>query len=237
MKLTPQLLQAAVSGCTLANAEKYAPGLNAAIEKYGINTPLRLAHFLAQIGHESIGFSATRESMNYSVEAILKTFSRARISEADAKTFGRLDKPARPANQSAIANLAYGGAWGLTNLGNTKPGDGWKYRGGGLMQTTGKKNYSDAGRAIGVDLVTNPDLLNVPENATMSAGAFWHSRNLNALADTDSGAWNEADKAVFVAITGKINGGINGIADREARFLRARAALGIPAPLKVPKAA
>ena len=97
------------------------------MERYEINTPLRQAHFLAQIGHESNGLKSVTESLNYSVDGLLKTFSRSRISEADAKKYGRT--ATQPANQEMIANTVYGGEWGLKNLGNSQPGDGFKFRG------------------------------------------------------------------------------------------------------------
>lgn len=95
--------------------------------KYGIDTPRRQAHFIAQVGHESASFKILRENLNYSVDGLLKNFSRSRISEADANKYGRTNT--QPANQQAIANAIYGGAWGLKNLGNTGFGDGWKFRG------------------------------------------------------------------------------------------------------------
>ena len=232
MQLTSRLLQAAVMGCNFENASKRVAGINLAVDKYGISTPLRLAHFLAQIGHESIGLSASTESLNYTPEALIKTFSRARITEADAHKFGR--SAASAANQPELAERVYGGVWGLRNLGNTVKGDGYKFRGRGPMQITGRANYREVGKALGMDLETYPELINTGNAYALSAGYYWHSRGLNAIADKDSGAWNEADKAVFMDITRRINGGVNGWQDRQARFIQARAALGISAPLKVP---
>lgn len=199
MKLTATQLQAAVIGCTAAEAAKFLGPINDTLGLYKIgDTPLRVAHFLAQIGHESGGFNAVRE-------------------------------------------IASGAAYeGRKALGNTQPGDGVKFKGRGVIQITGRTNYTALGKAFGLDLLSNPALLETPEYAVKSAGWYWASRNINAIADLDTGAWGPNDKAVFVRITKAINGGVNGIADREARFIHARQALGFPAPLKappVPKAA
>ena len=108
-------------------------------------TPLKhLAYILATPYLETGGkMQPVRENLNYSVDGLLKTFGRHRISESDARKFGR--SGGRPANQEAIANIIYGGEWGRQNLGNTHPGDGWKYRGGGLPQVTGRANFRKFG--------------------------------------------------------------------------------------------
>jgi len=108
-------------------AAQWISALTHAMERYQITTPLRQAHFLAQIGHESNGLKSVTESLNYSVDGLLKTFSRSRISEADAKKYGRT--ATQSANQQMIANTVYGGEWGLKNLGNSQQGDGFKFRG------------------------------------------------------------------------------------------------------------
>lgn len=106
--------------------------------------PRWLAYMLATAHHETGGkFTASIESLNYSVDGLLKTFSRERISEADARRLGR--SASRPADQVAIANAIYGGAWGAKNLGNTEAGDGWRFRGRGLLQITGRSNYAKYG--------------------------------------------------------------------------------------------
>lgn len=110
-------------------------------------TPLRhLAYILATPYLETGGrMQPVRESLNYSVDALLTKFGRHRISEADARRYGR--SGSRPANQQAIANIIYGGEWGRKNLGNTQPDDGWRYRGGGLAQITGRANFTKFGLA------------------------------------------------------------------------------------------
>lgn len=109
------------------------------------DTPLKhLAYILATPYLETGGkMQPIRENLNYSVDGLLKTFGRHRISEADARKYGRAG--GRPANQEAIANIIYGGEWGRENLGNTQPGDGWRFRGGGLAQITGRANYGKFG--------------------------------------------------------------------------------------------
>jgi putative chitinase len=105
-----------------------------------------------------------------------------------------------------IANIVYAG-----RMGNTEPGDGWKYRGRGLFQVTGRANYAACGDALGLDLIRQPELLEKPQHACMSAAWFWASRGLNTLADAGQ----------FDKITQLINGGQNGAADRKALYARA----------------
>lgn len=168
---------------TAANADTYVTALNAAFDKFGINTPKRIAAFLSQTGHESAQFASTVEGLNYKVSALLTTFGRHRISEADARRYGRDDAKGQKANQQAIANAIYGGEWGKKNLGNTQVGDGWKYRGRGWLQVTGRANYKACGDALGVDLLTNPELLEQPKYAALSAAWFFSKNGLLALAD------------------------------------------------------
>jgi putative chitinase len=156
--------------------------------------------------------SCLQESLNYSVDAILKLFGRHRISEADARRYGRT--PAQKADQVALANILYGGAFGAKNLGNTEQGDGWRFRGRGLKQLTGRSNYKRCGDAIGLDLVGSPNLLLEPGPAAMSAAWFWHANGLNAL----------ADKSDVVAMTKRINGGDIGLPQRQALFKAAMTA-------------
>ncbi|SHL87833.1 Predicted chitinase [Hymenobacter psychrotolerans DSM 18569] len=167
---------AALVGTTSAEADKFLGPINETLAKYNINTKLRVAHFLAQIGHESCGLDAVRE-------------------------------------------YASGAAYeGRKDLGNTQKGDGVKFRGRGLIQITGRANYYALGRAFGVDLEAEPWLLETSRLAALSAGWYWNSRSLNAMADGN----------FFDTITKRINGGTNGYADRMNHFLVAAKALGIP---------
>ena len=172
-----------------------------AMEKYQINTPLRQAHFLSQVGHESNDFRNVKENLNYKVESLLSLFGRHRISEADARRYGRT--PTQSANQEAIANCIYGGEWGAKNLGNTSPGDGAKYIGRGLIQVTGKSNYANfSARYYGdTRLIITPELLELPLLAAMSAASYWYEKNLNSLADKDD----------VRAIRKVVNGGVIGL--------------------------
>lgn len=167
---------------------------------------LRMIHFFAQVTHES-GFRPAEENLNYSVAGLKATFSRQRISNAQCEALGR--KPGRPADKPGIANTVYGGSWGRTNLGNTEPGDGWRYRGRGLIQLTGRSNY----RRTGAEYEVNPDLVLTPAGSIKAATDFWRTRGLNAASDADDVA----------RVTRIINGGDNGLADRKALTAKLKA--------------
>ena len=202
---------AAATGATRENAAKYEPFISDACRAHEINTPMRIAGFLSQIGVESGGLSRIVENLNYKVEAILALFGRHRITGDEARLYGRNDVTSQKANQEALANILYGGEFGRKNLGNTEPGDGWKVRGRGLKQLTGRSNYERCGAALGLDLAGNPDLLLEPVNAALSAGWFWNTNGLNAIADTGD----------VTAMTKRINGGDIGLADRKKLYVAA----------------
>lgn len=157
--------------------------------------PARMHGFMATIAVETGGLRSVEESLNYTPEALISNFSRERISEADARKYGRTK--GHPADQQAIANLIYGGPWGKKNLGNTEPGDGWRYRGGGMGQTTGRANY----RKLGFE--DNPEDLRDPVIAFATAVQEWTKRGCNAIADGGN----------LKALRIKWNGGTNGYAD------------------------
>jgi putative chitinase len=186
-----------------------------AAARFGINTKLREAHWLGQMAHESKGFEVMRESLNYSAAGLLATFSRSRISEADCYAYGRTKD--HPANQPVLANILYGGPFGRQNLGNTEPGDGFKFRGRGFKQLTGRANYLACSLAVYGDqrLIEEPELLEEPEAASLSAAWFWKANNLNPMADRDD----------IAGITRKINGGTLGLAERKAWVEKFKAAL------------
>lgn len=213
--LTPAILSAACQ-CMTSDANKYAAPLQTACDRYSINTPQRLAAFLAQIGHESASLSATAESFDYSVAALMTTFPRE-MSFPMAQKYGRAstEKVAPLARQMQIASIVYSNRFGN---GATSTGDGWTYRGSGLVGTTFKANYKAAGDDLKVDLVANPDLVrNDASTAALVAGFFWINHGLNSLADSGD----------FEAITRRINPAMAGAADRDKRFVRAKVALGI----------
>lgn len=148
--------------------------------KNGFSTNNRLACFMGQGWVES-KLLPKRESFNYSVQGLLDNFSRSRISLDDAKKYGRTET--RTANQEAIANLLYGGEWGKRNLGNTQVGDGFKYRGRGIFQITGRANYAKLTRDTGIDFLNNPDLLLEEANSIIGAIWYWKQRALDTYAD------------------------------------------------------
>ena len=170
------------------------------MEKFQINTPLRLCHFLAQCGHESNNFKATQENLNYSAKGLLGIFKKYFPTEAKALEYER--KPEK------IANLVYGGRMGN---GAEASGDGFKYRGRGFIQLTGKDNYSAFNKSVTEDVVANPDLV-ATKYPLLSAAWYWNSRNLNASADKGD------TEAVVTEITKKVNGGTIGLADRLKHF-------------------
>ncbi|MDU3815781.1 MAG: glycoside hydrolase family 19 protein [Pantoea sp.] len=180
-----------------------------AMSKYGINTPLRQAHFIAQTGHESSGFRKVEEGLNYSESALLSMFSK-RITPAQAKKYGCNEL--HPANQKMIASIIYANRNGN---GDIESGDGYRYRGRGLIQITGKANYAALAEQLGADVVDNPDLLTGYKLAAESAAAWWKNHGLNELADSDDVA----------RITRVINGGTNGLDDRKSRLTKAKGIL------------
>jgi len=208
MMLTSVEQLMAATGCTKERATLYLPFLQGTMKAYAITSPRRMAGFLSQISHESARLSQVEESLNYSVDALLKMFGRHRITDTQARQFGR--KPGRAANQEAIANALYGGAWGSKNLGNTQEGDGWKYRGRGLKQLTGRDNYRRCGNAIGENFVMFPDRLTLPVNACLSAGWYWSVNKLNEI----------ADRGDVRQMTRIVNGGAMGLPERTALYLQ-----------------
>ena len=189
-------------------AAKYADELVKQMKAAGIMDNLKRASmFLGQIHVETGGFRTNVESLNYAYDSpMMRNFIRwGRISDADAKKFGRTAD--HPANQNALANILYGGEFGRKNLGNTQPGDGWKFRGRGLKQLTGRDNYRRFSRAwLGDEsLLENPDRVGNPDGAVASAIWFWKANGLNEV----------ADKGSVDAVTKVVNGGTVGLADRK----------------------
>lgn len=191
-------------------AAKWFPHIQKAMVEFGIDTPIRQAAFIAQMGTESSGFKSVVESLNYSVEG-LKLFGSRLTAEQRQKLGRKPGEPAlSPARQADIANIVYGGRYG-----NVNPGDGWQFRGRGLKQVTFHDNYLDCGKALGLNLIANPDLLLLDENAARSAGWFWKAKGCNQF----------ADKEDIVGLTKRINGGTNGLDDRKARYIIAKSVL------------
>lgn len=201
---------AKAAGISDSLAGKWFEHITAATKEFGINTPKRLAHFIAQIGTESNGFRSVSESLNYSV-AGLAIFG-SRLTAAQREQLGRKagESALSAARQAAIANIVYGGRYG-----NNLNGDGWKYRGRGLKQVTFRDNYAACGKVLGIDLLANPDLLLTDANAARSAGWFWKANNCNHFADAGD----------VTGLTKRINGGTNGLDDRKARAKLAESVL------------
>jgi putative chitinase len=168
--------------------------------KFEINTPLRLAHFLAQCGHESGGFRLTKENLNYSAKGLNGTFKKYFLTEAAAKPYER--QPVK------IANKVYGGRMGN---GPESSGEGSKFCGRGYIQLTGKDNYTAFGKSINEDMTANPDKV-ASDYALLSAAWFFSKNGLHKMADGGS------SDAVVTSITKRVNGGTIGLADRIKHF-------------------
>ncbi|EAA7635242.1 TPA: glycoside hydrolase family 19 protein [Salmonella enterica subsp. arizonae serovar 13,22:z4,z23:-] len=199
-----QFQQAA--GISAGLSARWYPHITAAMSEFGITAPLDQAMFIAQAGHESAGFTRLVESFNYSVEALKKTFGK-RLTPYQCEMLGRIDGR-QVAHQPQIANLVYG-----DRMGNKDVGDGWKYRGRGLIQITGLNNYSDCGNGLKTELVTYPDLLAQDTYAARSAAWFFATKGCLKYSGD------------MVRVTQIINGGQNGIGDRRERFEKAKSVL------------
>ena len=168
--------------------------------KFQIDTPLRLAHFLAQCGHESGGFRLTKENLNYSAKGLTGTFKKYFPTEAAAKPYER--QPVK------IANKVYGGRMGN---GPESSGEGSKFCGRGYIQLTGKDNYTAFGKSINEDMTANPDKV-ASDYALLSAAWFFSKNGLHKMADEG------ATDTVVTKITKRVNGGTIGLADRIKHF-------------------
>lgn len=206
--LTAKQFQLA-AGVSDSLRDAWYPHIVAAMAKYGINIPLRQAHFLAQTGHESAGFQKVEEGLNYRDGALLALFGR-RITSEQAMKYGRTAD--HPADQKMIANIIYANRNGN---GDVQSEDGYRYRGRGLIQITGRANYAALVKQLGVDVVAAPDKLTTYALAAESAAAWWKNHGLNEIADTDD----------VTRITRIINGGTNGLEDRISRLTKAKGIL------------
>jgi len=168
--------------------------------KFEINTPLRLAHFLAQCGHESGGFRLTKENLNYSAKGLNGIFKKYFPTLESALPYER--KPEK------IANKVYGGRMGN---GTEASGDGAKFCGRGYIQLTGKDNYTAFGKSIGEDVCANPQVV-AEKYALLSAAWFFSKNGLHKMAD------GGATDTVVTSITKRVNGGTIGLVDRIAHF-------------------
>lgn len=192
---------------------KWLEAVVEACTRFQINTPKRIAAFLAQTAHESGGYTMLEENLNYSADTMAvvwpNRFAEMGPDKKPVKENGK-NKPNKFAlalhrKPEMIANVVYSNRMGN---GTIESGEGWLYKGRGLKQLTGKDNYTRCGKSLGIDLVEKPELLLTPQYAALSAGWFWDSNRLGDFADRDD----------FVGMTKKINGGTIGLADREARY-------------------
>jgi len=179
--------------------EAWLQPLNDTFDRFEINTPLRQACFIGQCSHESEHFRFLEENLNYKAESLMRVWP-SHFNHAMAQECAH--------NPKKIADIAYAHRMGN---GGPETGDGFAYRGRGLIQLTGKSNYHACGEELGIDLINNPDYLSTPEGACLSAGWFWHTHGLNQLADA-----NEIEP-----MTKKINGGTIGLENRVALMQQA----------------
>jgi len=201
----PQQPISSLGGLKLENLKGHIPDAVIAqipdtAAKFEINTPLRLAHFLAQCGHESGGFKATQENLNYSAGGLKGIFSKYFKEAGLAESYQR--------NPEKIASRVYGGRMGN---GPESTGDGYKFRGRGYIQLTGKDNYTAFGKAINEDMTANPDKV-ATHYALLSAAWFFSKNGLHKMAD------GGATDAVVTQITKRVNGGTIGLPDRIKHF-------------------
>lgn len=208
--LSAEQLQRIFPNCKSPAA--WADALAPAFQKYEIETPDRIASFLAQTGYESGQYNRIEENLNYSTAARLtKVWPKRFPDEASAMPYVN--------NPQGLANLVYANRMGN---GDAQSNDGFRYRGRGIIQLTGRSNYDSAGDAMGVNLLETPELLSDPKWAALSAGWYWQSRGLNELADDRT---HDDDLEDFARITRRINGGLVGLKDRFALFKQVYAEL------------
>ena len=216
MQLTiEQLVQS--TGCSNKVAEVWLPYFNSIPKNFGIDTPLRMAAFLAQVGHESGGLTLLEENLNYSAEGLANTFPKRYARKLQNGLYAKnsvgrylpTDLAMKIARKPVlIASNTYADRMGN---GSVESQEGWKYRGRGLIALTGKSNYAELTLNTGIDFVSNPDLLKEPAYALTSACFFWKNNNLNMF----------ADKKDILSLSKAINGGIIGLAHRKALYEKA----------------
>ncbi len=183
------------------DAARWAALLSAQAQASGIDTPRRIAHWMAQMSVECAGFTRLVEDLDYSAQALTAIWP-GRFGPALARTVER--------DPERIANLAYAGRFGN---GDAASGDGWRFRGRGPLMRTFRDGYATAARDTGLDLLANPDLLETPDAGARDAAAFWTRRRINPLADADD----------LAAVTRAVNGGLTGLGQRREALNRARA--------------
>lgn len=179
---------------------KWLEPLNDVFDKFEINTPERQAAFIGQCQHESANFKVLEENLHYKAESLMRVWSSRFPTIEIANEYAN--------NPEKIANKVYANRMGN---GDEASGDGWNYHGRGLIQLTGKTNYGNCGSDLGVDFIGDPSRVATPEYAALSAGWFWSTHGLNALADAKD----------YTGMTKRINGGTLGLDDRIAHINKA----------------
>jgi len=177
---------------------QWADALNATFERFNILTPRQQAAFIGQCGHESGNFRALEENLNYRAATLLKLFPS---TQRRAWGFTQEEAAAYERQPKKIANRIYGNRMGNRDEAS---GDGYRFRGRGCIQLTGSANYYHAGQALGFDFIMEPDVVSTPQYAALTAGWFWDTQKLNAIAESGN----------HLALTKKINGGTIGLDDR-----------------------
>lgn len=214
--ITPQQLRAMLTTPDAdTRATIWVGPLNHCMQLVSISTVTRQAAFLAQVLHESSEFHQLEESLGYSAQRLRQVWPQRFPTDAIAAAYSH--------NPAKLANHVYANRMGN---GDEASGDGWAYRGRGLIQLTGRDNYTRLSQAMEIDALGNPDLLLQPAGAALSAGWFWLSNGLNAVADKTAGSNGEAG---FTELTRRINGATTGLQQRLERWQRARKALGVDA--------
>ena len=204
-KVTLELLREICPKTKASVLSKYVDPLNVVGQHFGLfDNPKRMAAFLAQVAHESGGFNFTKEGLNYSAQGLVKTFKKYFPTLASAQPYAR--------NPAKIANKVYANRMGN---GPESSGDGYRFCGRGLIQLTGRNNYTKFATSIGKTLDQTIAYLETPEGAVASAAWFWDVNKLSIY----------ADKGDFVGLTRRINGGTIGLADRKHHYDIALAAL------------
>ena len=218
--MTPKVEHIVAAGVKQATAQKWVDAVAAACKEFHINTPQRIAGFLSQCAHESGGFERLQENLNYSADGMAGIWPRRfavlgpdkKPIKKDGKNQPNKFALALHRKPEMIANVVYSGRMGN---GPTESGEGWLYRGRGLKQLTGKDNHRACSAGLGVDLVSNPDMLLEPIYAARSAAWFWATNKCNVFADAGD----------IEGLTKKINGGLIGIDDRKKRYASAMSSL------------
>lgn len=204
--VSPALLSALCPKLTSGALSRFCAALDLDLPKAQITPPLCVAHFMAQTAHESAGYSRLRENLNYSASALTSLF---------AKYFVGIDVNSYARQPEKIANRIYANRMGNDN---EQSGDGWAYRGRGIIQLTGKANYQAFSQDWGVDVVSQPDLVATDPALSVASGCwYWQQRNINAAAKADD----------LNKVTKLINGGSHGIKDRARLLSIAKQQMGL----------